>query len=267
MKLISDLNSNGKKLRDYETSDLIKLSQAINGLAYKFNITKQMDPRDCLMLAEDLETSFSDFTFEEIEHVAFLYRNHELEYEEKHFQQLTTRFLAGALVCYRIKRNKALSKIQKDKEKQERDEANKDLREKTLPASYILMRSKVGTAYNKALESGKRVNIPESCASLFFRHLMLRRLLSLSKEVIYEYRQLGYEDLLKSFKSNEKLSVTYSKMVNDKTIYDKQELDFQELIKNRTAKIFIDDWLTVKSKTNIKFSEFFKENIDGSENN
>ena len=259
MKIISRLNSQGKKLRDYETSDLVKLSQAINGLAYKFNITKQMDPRDCLMLAEDLETSFSDFIFEEIEHVAFLYRNHELGYEEKHFQQLTTRFLAGALVSYRIKRNKALSKIQKDKEKAERDEANKDVREKVLPASYILMRSKVSYAYNKAVESGKRVNIPESCASLFFRHLMLRKLLSLSKEVINEYRQLGYEDLLKSFKSNEKLSTAYSKMSNNKTIYDKDELNFQELIKNRTAKLFIDEWLTVKSKTNVNFSEFFKE--------
>lgn len=121
------------------------------------------------------------------------------------------------------------------------------------------MRSKVSYAYNKAVESGKRVNIPESCASLFFRHLMLRKLLSLSKEVINEYRQLGYEDLLKSFKSNEKLSTAYSKMSNNKTIYDKDELNFQELIKNRTAKLFIDEWLTVKSKTNVNFSEFFKE--------
>ena len=233
--------------------------ESLDAISFDFGIRKPVDVLLKGKIVEAVSDSFSDFTVEEVKHCAYLYSTNELEYEKEHYGELSVRFLSGALVSYRKKRTKALHKIQKDKEKMERDEANKDVREKTLPASYILMRSKVGTAYNKALESGKRVNIPESCASLFFRHLMLRRLLSLSKQVINEYRQLGYEDLLKSFKSNEKLSTAYSKMANNKTIYDKDELDFQELIKNRTAKIYIDEWLTVKSKTNVNFSEFFKE--------
>jgi len=246
-------------LRENNQETELNLIDSINAIAFEFGIRKPVEINLKGKIVDALTISFTDFTIEEIKHCAFLYSTMELDYDKEHFQELSVRFLAGALVSYRIKRNKALSKIQKDKEKAERDEANKDVREKTLPASYILMRSKVGTAYNKALESGKRVNIPESCASLFFRHLMLRRLLSLSKEVIDEYRLKGYEDLLKSFKSNEKLSTAYGKMANNKTIYDKDELDFQELIKNRTAKLFIDEWLTVKSKTNVKFSEFFKE--------
>lgn len=260
--LISELNSNGKKMRDYETNDIISLSNSINGIAYEFGIKKTVHQDDCIMIAKDLESSFSDFTAEEIKHVAFLYRTQDLGYEESHYQELSSHFLAGCLKAYRIKRNKALSKIKKEEDKKERDRVNEDVREhKPDPrfTEYYLMRSEMSTVYNKALKDGKKVNIKERYASNFFRHLMLREVLTLSPAFINEWRQKGYDDLSKSFKSNERLEKAFTKMQYSKEIYNVDELKFKELIQNRSAKLFLDEFLTEKAKNKEVFSEFFKD--------
>ena len=202
-------------------------------------------------------SSFSDFTVEEVKHCAFLYSTMELDYDKEHFQELSVRFLSGALVSYRKKRNSALAKVQKEREQSERDEANKDVRDKPIPATYILMRSKIGSAYNKALENKKKVNIDENYAGVTFQYLALKGVLITSKESLSEYRQLGYESLRKSFKSNERFENAFEKMQLKKEIYDSEELRFKKLIQKRSAKMLLDDWLTEKTENGKLFKDFF----------
>ena len=236
--------------------------ESLDAISFDFGIRKPVDVLLKGKIVEAVSDSFSDFTVEEVKHCAYLYSTNELEYEKEHYGELSVRFLSGALVSYRIKRTKALHKIQKEKEKADREEANKDVREhKPDPrfTEYYLMRSEMSTVYNKALKDGKKVNIKERYASNFFRHLMLREVLTLSPAFINEWRQKGYDDLSKSFKSNERLEKSFSKMQYGKEIYNVDELKFKELIQNRSAKLFLDEFLTEKAKSKEVFSEFFKD--------
>ena len=246
-----DLNKQNVKLRERTEVIENQLINSIDAISFEFGIRKPPLPALKSKIFEALTESFTDFTIEEIKHCAFLYSTMELDYDKEHFQELSVRFLSGALVSYRIKRTKALHKIQKEKEKADREEANKDVREhKPDPrfTEYYLMRSEMSTVYNKALKDGKKVNIKERYASNFFRHLMLREVLTLSPAFINEWRQKGYDDLSKSFKSNERLEKAFTKMQYGKEIYNVDELNFKELIQNRSAKLFLDEFLTEESK-------------------
>ena len=256
------LNSEKTKLRDNNENAELSLIESLDAISFDFGIRKPVDVLLKTKIAEALIDSFSDFTVEEVKHCAYLYSTNELEYEKEHYGELSVRFLSGALVSYRKKRTKALHKIQKEKEKTEREEANKDVREyKPDPrfTEYYLMRAEMSMVYNKALETGKKVNIKERYASNFFRHLMLRGVLTLSPAFINEWRQKGYDDLSKSFKSNERLEKAFTKMQYGKEIYNVDELKFKELIQDRSAKLFLDEYLTEKAKNKEVFSEFFKD--------
>ena len=159
-----------------------------------------------------------------------------------------------------IKRNKALSKIQKDNERLERDRLNADVGEyKVDPrfTEYYLMRAEMSMVYNKALETGKKINIQERYSSNFFRHLITRQVLTLSTEFKTEWRQKGYDSLSKSFKSNERLQNAFTKMQFGKEIYNVEELKFKKMIQERSAKLFIDEWLTEKANKREVFAKFF----------
>lgn len=247
------------KLRE-NNADIDKLLiNSINAIAFEFGIRKPVDSLLKSKIIEALTDSFGDFTVQEIKHCAYLYSTITLDYDKEHFQELSVRFLSGALISYRKKRNKALSKVLKESERLQREEDNKDVKEPKEDATFTITRYKIGSAYNKSLENNKPVDIDENYSLIMAKYMMASGVLKPSKEFTIKYRKLGYESLLKGFKSNEKLSVTFDKMNKNKEIYDKTELEFKELIRKRSAKIFIDEWLTEKAKSKIEFNTFFNK--------
>ena len=252
---LSWLNSEGIKLREQ-----FSLIDSLDSISFDFGLRKPVDVLLKTKIAKALIDSFSDFTVEEVKHCAYLYSTNELDYDKEHYGELSVRFLSGALVSYRIKRNKALSKTQKDNERLERDKLNEDVGEyKVDPrfTEYYLMRAEMSMVYNKALETGKKINIQERYASNFFRHLITRQVLTLSPEFKTEWRQKGYDSLSKSFKSNERLQNAFTKMQFGKEIYNVEELKFKKMIQERSAKLFIDEWLTEKANKREVFAKFF----------
>jgi hypothetical protein len=248
------------KFREVEPEFVVDLAERINELSFEFGIKQEIETKICIKIAKTLIEEFSDFSVDELFDAAKKYTLQQLDFKESHFQDLSIAFLSKVLISYKKARNKALSAFLKEEERLKRlelEEEDKKRRENYIKPEIRICASEVKLAYNKAQKNGKKIQVPEGSAVTFFRILMFNGNIKPSKEVLNEFRVNGYEELKKSFKSNEKLDLAFSKMQKNKAIYNQIELNFKDLIQKRAAKLFVeaflDNWILEKKNVDDLF--------------
>ena len=250
------------KFREVQPEFVLDFADRINELAFDFGIKQEIETAICVKISKTLIEEFKDFSIDEIFEAAKKYSLQQLDFKESHFQDLSIAFISKVLISYKRSRNKALTALKKEEERLHRleeEKADEERRAKLIKPEIRLAMYEVRKAYRKAQENKKNINVPENAAVTFFRMMLQEGFKRPSRESLQEYRVKGYDDLRKGFTSNEKLFKAFEKMNSNKAIYDPIELNFQMLIKNRAAKIYVDECLDLMIKEGKKIDDFLQD--------
>jgi hypothetical protein len=244
-----------RKFRDGNDETKKNLIRGLIQLSFDFGFREPFQETEAVRMAKILFSEFKDFSIEELQEASIKYATQQLSFKESHYQTFSIAFVSSVLISYRVFRNKALSTLQKEKERIERDRITQDVPQK-ISATVKIAIHKVYLAFNKAKEKGKRLDIDENYTGTVFCILRENDAVNLSKEETIEYRQRAFEELEKSFKGSESLNVAFDRMSRNKACYQPQEKLFVDRIKERAAKMFVDDFFTERMKEGVVIQDY-----------
>jgi len=245
-----------RKFRYGDNETKKNLIRGLIQLSFDFGFREPFQETEAVRMAKILFSEFKDFSIEELQEASIKYATQQLSFKESHYQTFSIAFISSVLISYRAYRNKALSNLQKEKERIERERTTEDLTLKTSATDRIAIH-KVHLAINKAKLKNQKISIDENYATTTFLILSSNGVLSLNKELLLEYRQKAHEDLERSFNGSESLKVAFDRMNKNKACYQPKEKLFVSRIKERAAKMFVDDFLTDRMKEGIEIKDYF----------
>lgn len=254
------IHRTGKKFRDYSGLDTAKIPVALIGIAHDCGLREPEDHGVLKRIAKILTSEFKDFSLEEMQLAAVKYATNQLDFKDSSYQIFSLKFASSILTSYRKYRNEALFQEQKEKEREERkaeEVADFERRKKMTPSWVLIARSKVLTAYNKAVEKRKKIELDTESGEKVFKILFQNNFFSVSKEETDYFRTKAYEELKKSFKGAEKLSRAFEELKRGKKSYDEETDVFKNKIREKASCLFLQEWLQEQIKEGKKFGDIF----------